>query len=188
MLFSGSIRDNIGFGRVDADEDAIVAAAQTARADEFISRLPEGYDTVVGERGVSLSGGQKQRVAIARALLLDPRVLILDEFTSSVDVATERLIRGALVKLMRGRTTFVIAHRISTVRAADMILVLDRGKLVASGTHEELLDKSSVYREIHASQLRDPEAEAAGVFDLNEIVEETEEVMEVEQVIDGVAR
>jgi ATP-binding cassette, subfamily B, multidrug efflux pump len=188
MLFSGTIRENIGFGRTDADDEMIRAAARTARADEFIARLPDGYDTVVGERGVSLSGGQKQRVAIARALLLDPRVLILDEFTSSVDVATERLIRAALVKLMNGRTTFVIAHRISTVRAADLILVLDRGRLVASGTHDELLDKSPVYREIHASQLRDPEAESAGVFDLNEVVEATEEAMEVEQVIDGVAR
>ena len=116
-----------------------------------------GYDTRVGERGVSLSGGQKQRVAIARALLMNPRILILDEFTSAVDAATERLIRAALEELMRGRTTFVIAHRLSTVRAADMILVLQNGRLVDTGTHEELLDSSEIYRQIHASQLAEPE-------------------------------
>ncbi len=155
-LFSGTIRDNIGFGRPEADDEMLAEAARAAGAEEFISRLPDGYDTIVGERGVSLSGGQKQRVAIARALIMDPRLLILDEFTSAVDVATERLIRAALNKLMHGRTTFVIAHRISTVRAADTILVLERGKLIAAGTHEELIEKSPVYREIHASQLVEP--------------------------------
>ncbi|MDE3078200.1 MAG: ATP-binding cassette domain-containing protein, partial [Chloroflexota bacterium] len=164
-LFSGTLRENIGFGRPDADERLIQDAARAARADEFIERLPDGYETVVGERGVSLSGGQKQRIAIARALVLDPRLLILDEFTSAVDVATERLIRAALLELLHGRTTFVIAHRISTVRAADMILVLSRGRLVASGSHEQLLESSTEYREIHASQLVDPEAQAAGVFE-----------------------
>jgi ABC-type multidrug transport system fused ATPase/permease subunit len=157
MLFSGSIRENIGFGRPDASEAMIREAARNARADEFIERLPEGYDTVVGERGVSLSGGQKQRIAIARALLLDPRILILDEFTSAVDAATERLIRAALDRLMAGRTTLVIAHRLATVRAADLILVLEHGRLVASGTHAELLASSAVYRRIHASQLAEPE-------------------------------
>jgi ATP-binding cassette subfamily B protein len=156
-LFSGTIRDNIGFGRPNAAEEDIRWAARMARAEEFISRLPDGYDTIVGERGVSLSGGQKQRVAIARALLLDPRILILDEFTSAVDVATERLIRAALVELMHGRTTFVIAHRLSTVRAADLILVLKDGRLVDSGSHAELLESSTTYREIHASQLVEPE-------------------------------
>lgn len=156
-LFSGTIRENIAFGKADATSDDIDWAAGMARADEFIRRLPEGYDTRVGERGVSLSGGQKQRVAIARALLMDPKILILDEFTSAVDAATERLIRAALDDLMRGRTTFVIAHRLSTVRAADMILVLKNGRLVDSGTHEELLESSSVYREIHASQLAEPD-------------------------------
>ncbi len=191
MLLSGTIGENIGFGRPGADEDAIREAAHSARADEFIARLPDGYETVVGERGVSLSGGQKQRVAIARALLLDPRVLILDEFTSAVDVATERLIRTALRRLMHGRTTFVIAHRISTVRAADAILVLESGRLVASGTHEELLESSPVYRDIHASQLVDPEAQAAGVLDQAEpLAERIEEVdlldEEAEAAVDGV--
>jgi ABC-type multidrug transport system fused ATPase/permease subunit len=156
-LFSGTIRENIAFGKAGATDDDIDWAARSARADEFIRRLPLGYDTLVGERGVSLSGGQKQRVAIARALLMDPKILILDEFTSAVDAATERLIRAALVDLMRNRTTFVIAHRLSTVRAADMILVLQRGKLVDCGTHDELLESSHVYREIHASQLAEPD-------------------------------
>src|SRR5262249_37127689 len=136
-LFSGTIHENIGFGRADATDDDVRWAARQARADEVIARLPKGYATVVGERGVTLSGGQKQRVAIARALLLDPRILILDEFTSAVDAATERLIRAALVELMRGRTTFVIAHRLSTVRAADIILVLQHGRLVDAGSHKD---------------------------------------------------
>jgi ATP-binding cassette subfamily B protein len=156
-LFSGTIRDNIGFGRAGASQDEVEWAAAAARAAEFIARLPQGYDTIVGERGVTLSGGQKQRVAIARALLMDPRILILDEFTSAVDAATERLIRAALVELMRGRTTFVIAHRLSTVRVADLILVLQRGRVVDRGTHDELLETSAVYREIHASQLVESE-------------------------------
>jgi ATP-binding cassette, subfamily B, multidrug efflux pump len=170
-LFSGTIRENIGFGKADATEDDIRWAARTARAEEFITRMPEGFDTVVGERGVTLSGGQKQRVAIARALLMDPRILILDEFTSAVDATTERLIRAALVDLMHGRTTFVIAHRLSTVRAADVILVLRQGRIVDSGTHDELLATSATYREIHASQLADPdEAQQLrnGVYDTRE--------------------
>jgi len=154
LLFGGTIRANIAYGRPDATDDEIRAAARAARADEFIERLPDGYDTEVEERGVSLSGGQKQRIAIARALLMDPRILILDEFTSSVDVATERLIRQALAELMLGRTTFVIAHRLSTVRAANQILVMESGRLVASGTHEELLETSEHYRDTYAVQLQ----------------------------------
>ena len=178
-LFSGSIRENIAFGKVDATDEDIDWAAGMARAEEFISRLPEGYDTRVGERGVSLSGGQKQRVAIARALLMDPKILILDEFTSAVDAATERLIRAALEDLMRGRTTFVIAHRLSTVRAADLILVLKNGRLVDSGTHEELLESSKVYRDIHASQLAEPDELAAprdtdGLYDSDGFFSEKE--------------
>jgi ATP-binding cassette subfamily B protein len=154
LLFGGSIRANIAFGRPGATDADVRAAARAARADEFIERLPDGYDTSVEERGVSLSGGQKQRIAIARALLMDPRILILDEFTSSVDVATERLIRQALEELMRGRTTFVIAHRISTVRAADQILVMEAGRIVAHGTHAHLLETSEHYRDTYAVQLQ----------------------------------
>ncbi|MCZ7575057.1 MAG: ABC transporter ATP-binding protein/permease [Ardenticatenaceae bacterium] len=152
-LFSGTIRDNIAFGRTDATMDEIIAAARAARAHDFIMSFPEGYDTPVGERGTTLSGGQKQRIAIARALLLNPRILILDDSTSAVDVATEALIQEALDRLMQGRTSFVIAQRISTVLNADQILVLDRGRIVARGTHEELLEASPIYADIYHSQL-----------------------------------
>jgi ATP-binding cassette subfamily B multidrug efflux pump len=177
-LFSGTIRENIGFGRAEATEAEIEWAAGAARAAEFIARLPKGLDTVVGERGVSLSGGQKQRVAIARALLMDPRILILDEFTSAVDAATERLIRAALVELMHGRTTFVIAHRLSTVRVADMILVLQRGRLIDAGTHDQLLESSTVYNEIHASQLveAEPRSEPSDGFETLVLAREEEAV------------
>ncbi len=152
-LFSGTIRENIAFGRPDADDEEIIAAAKAAAAHDFIMSFPDGYNTRVGERGMTLSGGQKQRIAIARALLLNPRLLILDDSTSNVDVATEALIQRALDRLMRGRTSFVIAQRISTVRNADLILVLDKGRLVASGTHAELMEQSPIYAEIYASQL-----------------------------------
>jgi ATP-binding cassette subfamily B multidrug efflux pump len=152
-LFSGTIRDNIAFGRPDASMEEIVAAAKAAAAHDFIIGFPQGYDTPVGERGVTLSGGQKQRIAIARALLLDPRILILDDSTSSVDALTEYQIQQALTRLMRGRTSFVIAQRISTVRNADLILVLDRGRIVAQGKHEELLENSAIYAEVYHSQL-----------------------------------
>jgi ATP-binding cassette subfamily B protein len=152
-LFGGSIRENIAFGRSDASMDEIIAAAQAASAHDFIMSFPQGYETPVGERGATLSGGQKQRIAIARALLLDPRVLILDDSTSSVDVATEYSIQQALDRLMQGRTSFVIAQRISTVRNADQILVLDKGRLVASGSHAQLMETSAIYAEIYNSQL-----------------------------------
>ncbi|MBN1659687.1 MAG: ABC transporter ATP-binding protein [Anaerolineae bacterium] len=153
-LFAATVRENIAFGCPDATEQEIVAAAQAAQAHEFIMQMSDGYDTKVGERGVTLSGGQKQRLAIARALLKNPRILILDDATSSVDTETERLIQAALERLMEGRTSFVIAQRLSTVRAADMILVLDRGRVVARGTHEELLATSGLYAEIYHRQLR----------------------------------
>jgi ATP-binding cassette subfamily B protein len=141
--------------------DEIVAVAQAAAAHDFIMEFPEGYDTPVGERGSTLSGGQKQRLAIARALLLDPRILILDDSTSSVDLATEFHIQKALDRLMKGRTSFVIAQRISTVLNADQILVLEKGEIVAHGMHEELLDSSELYAEIYTSQLvGDTELEA----------------------------
>ncbi len=152
-LFSGTIRENIAFGKPDAGMDQIISAAQAAAAHDFISEFPQGYDTPVGERGSTLSGGQKQRVAIARALLLDPRILILDDSTSSIDLATELKIQQALDKLMKGRTAFVIAQRISTVLNADQILVLEKGQIVARGTHEELLESSELYAEIYTSQL-----------------------------------
>jgi ATP-binding cassette subfamily B protein len=152
-LFSGTIRDNIAFGRPDATLDQVIAAAKAASAHDFITSFPQGYDTPVGERGTTLSGGQKQRVAIARALLLDPRLLILDDSTSSVDVATEARIQHALDTLMKGRTSFVIAQRISTVLNADQILVLDKGAVVARGTHTELMEDSPIYAEIYNSQL-----------------------------------
>ena len=152
-LFSGTIRDNIAYGRSDASLEDVMAAAKAAAAHDFIMSFPLGYDTPVSERGTTLSGGQRQRVAIARALLLDPRILILDDSTSSVDLATEAQIQKALDALMKGRTSFVIAQRISTVMNADQILVLDRGTVVARGTHEELLETSEIYADIYQSQL-----------------------------------
>jgi len=152
-LFAGTIRDNIAFGRPDANDEEVIAAAKAAAAHDFISQMPEGYATPVSERGTTLSGGQKQRVAIARALLLDPRILILDDSTSSVDVATEARIQHALDQLMKGRTSFVIAQRISTVLNADQILVLEKGRIVAQGHHAELMESSPIYVEIYRSQL-----------------------------------
>src|SRR5258706_902487 len=155
LLFSDSIAANIAYGRPDATMDDVIAAAKAAQAHEFIEGFTQGYDTVVGERGVTLSGGQRQRVAIARALLMNPRILILDDSTSSVDRQTEKLIQAALDALMEGRTTFVIAHRLSTVRRADMILVMDKGQIVERGTHDELLGRGGLYKEIHDLQLID---------------------------------
>jgi ATP-binding cassette subfamily B protein len=152
-LFSGTIRDNIAFGRPEATLEQVQAAAKAAAAHDFIMSFPDGYETLVGERGTTLSGGQKQRLAIARALLLDPHLLILDDSTSSVDLMTEYRIQKALDKLMKGRTSFVIAQRISTVLNADQIIVLDKGKVAAVGTHETLMEDSPIYAEIYNSQL-----------------------------------
>jgi ATP-binding cassette subfamily B protein len=153
-LFAGTIRENIAFGRPEASLEEIVAVAKAAEAHDFVVSFPDGYETLVGERGVTLSGGQKQRIAIARALLLNPRILILDDATSSVDYETEYRIQQALERLMEGRTSFVIAQRIATVLNADQILVLERGEIVARGTHEELMVESSMYAEIYCSQLQ----------------------------------
>ena len=153
VLFSGSIRENIRYGEPDASDEQVVAAAKAAQAHAFISELPEGYDTVLGQRGVNLSGGQKQRIAIARALLIEPTILILDDSTSAVDVETEVEIQEALANLMKDRTSFVIAQRISTVLNADKILVLEDGSLTAEGTHETLMQSSPIYRDIYESQL-----------------------------------
>jgi len=153
LLFSDTIRENIRYGHPDASDEEIIAAAKAAQAHEFITKFAEGYETVVGERGVTLSGGQRQRIAIARALLMDPRILILDDSTSSVDTQTEKLIQEALDRLMEGRTTFVIAHRLATVRRADLILVMENGRIVQRGKHEELLTQGGLYREIYDLQL-----------------------------------
>jgi len=158
-LFTGTIRENIAFGSENATEEDILEAARAAQAHEFILSTPQGYDTKVGERGVTLSGGQKQRLAIARALLMDPRILILDDATSSVDTETEHLIQQALSRLVQGRTTFVIAHRLSTVKNADLILVLDAGRISASGTHASLLETSHLYRTIYNQQLKKQESQ-----------------------------
>ena len=154
LLFGSTIRENIAFGRPEASQEEIEAAAKAAAAHDFIMQMPDGYSTDVGERGVTLSGGQRQRVAIARALLMDPRILILDDATSSVDTDTEQQIQAALTRLMEGRTSFVIAQRVSTVRNADLILVLDRGRLVAQGRHRDLIRESGIYADIYYRQLR----------------------------------
>jgi len=157
-LFSGSVLENIAYARPDAAQAEVEAAARAAHAHEFIARLPQGYETLVGERGVKLSGGQRQRIAIARALLKDPRVLILDEATSSVDAESERLIEEALARLLEGRSTLIIAHRLSTVRRADRLVVLDRGRVVEAGAHDALLARGGLYARLYQRQFRDEEA------------------------------
>ena len=166
FLFSASVHDNIAYAHADAPREAVEEAARLARADEFIRELPDGYDTLVGERGLTLSGGQRQRIAIARAILADPRILILDDATSSVDASTEQEIKLALREVMAGRTTFVIAHRLSTIALADEIVVLEDGRITDVGTHEELLDRSPLYQQIVEKGLPDPpkrKAEVAGL-------------------------
>jgi ATP-binding cassette subfamily B multidrug efflux pump len=160
ILFSGTIRDNIRYGNPDASDEEVVEAAKIAQAHEFIMSFPEGYDTMVGQRGVNLSGGQKQRIAIARALLVKPKILILDDSTSAVDVETEAEIENALESLMDDTTSFIVAQRISTVLKADKILVLDNGRIAAEGSHDELIETSPLYQEIYDSQLGDGGVEA----------------------------
>jgi ATP-binding cassette subfamily B protein/subfamily B ATP-binding cassette protein MsbA len=153
FLFDGSVRDNIAYGRPGATDAEVEDAARRANAHEFIARLPEGYGTVVGERGVRLSGGQQQRLAIARAILASPQILILDEATSNLDTESEQLIQASMADLLAGRTTFVIAHRLSTIRRADLILVMDDGRVVERGTHEELMDARGGYYEMVLRQM-----------------------------------
>jgi ATP-binding cassette subfamily B protein len=157
FLFTTSIRENIAYGNVDATQEMVERAARVAQMHDFIESLPDGYDTPVGERGSTLSGGQRQRMSIARALLLDPPILILDDSTSSVDTQTEELIRRAMESVMEGRTTFVIAHRLSTVHRADVIVVMKDGQIAEQGTHHELIDLNGLYREIYDLQLRPQE-------------------------------
>jgi ABC-type multidrug transport system fused ATPase/permease subunit len=161
ILFATTIRENITFGRPEATEADIIQAARDAQAHDFIMAMPEGYDTPVGERGITLSGGQKQRLAIARALITDPRILILDDATASVDTNTERLIQKALDRLMEGRTTFVIAHRLSTVQRADQIILLEDGEIAGLGTHKSLLNSSSLYRQVYELQIQPESGEMA---------------------------
>jgi ABC transporter fused permease/ATP-binding protein len=161
VLFSGTLHDNIAYARDDVDRAAVERAARDANAHDFISAFPEGYDTVIGERGVKLSGGQKQRIAIARALLADPRVLVLDEATSNLDAASEGLVQQALARLMKGRTTVLVAHRLSTVRDADRIVVVEHGRIVEQGRHEELMARGGVYRNLVEHQVITDQAEPA---------------------------
>jgi subfamily B ATP-binding cassette protein MsbA len=152
FLFDGTIRENVAFSRPDASEEAVMRACRIARVDEFAESFADKYDTIVGERGVKLSGGQRQRISIARAILAEPRILILDEATSSLDSESEQMIQEGLSYLMRGRTTFVIAHRLSTIRRADQILVIEQGRIVERGTHDELYALGGRYHELYTKQ------------------------------------
>mgnify|MGYP003340114286 FL=1 len=154
FLFDGTLAENIAYARPHATRDEIIAVSRIAHCDEFIQEFEQGYDTVVGERGVRLSGGQRQRVAIARAILANPKILILDEATSSLDSESEAMIQDGLNTLRQGRTTFVIAHRLSTIRSADQILVLEHGEIVERGSHEQLLEKGGRYRQLYDKQYR----------------------------------
>jgi ATP-binding cassette subfamily B protein len=153
LLFCCSVTENIRYGRTDATDEEVIAAAKMANAHEFISKFPEGYETLVGERGVKLSGGQKQRVAIARAVLKDPRILVLDEATSALDAESEHLVKEALERLMKGRTTLIIAHRLSTVIGADRVVVLQDGVIAQSGSHTSLMQEGGLYRRLVERQL-----------------------------------
>ncbi len=164
FLFSGTIMDNIRYGKLDASDNEVIAAAQAASADGFIQRLPEGYQTQVGERGKLLSQGQRQLLSIARAILADPRILIMDEATASVDTRTEAVIQKALKTLLNGRTSFVIAHRLSTVRNADQVLVIDKSRIIEQGTHDQLLEKGGLYAELYNRQFYNPEEEKASTL------------------------
>ncbi|MFN5865295.1 MAG: ABC transporter ATP-binding protein, partial [Pseudanabaena sp.] len=152
ILFSGTVASNIAFGQKDYDTQAVENAAKIANAHDFIMELPQGYDTWVGERGVNLSGGQRQRISIARAVLHNPKILILDEATSALDTESESLVQEALQRLMQGRTVFIIAHRLATIRNSDRIIVLEQGQIVESGTHDELLQKAGRYAQLHSRQ------------------------------------
>ncbi|HEX6911792.1 MAG TPA: ATP-binding cassette domain-containing protein, partial [Longimicrobium sp.] len=184
LLFSGTVRENIAYGRPDASEAEVQAAARAAHAHEFIQLLAEGYDTRVGERGIKLSGGQRQRVALARAILKDPAVLILDEATSSLDAESEALIEDALNGLLAGRTTLIIAHRLSTVRRADRLLVLEGGRIVEEGPHAALIAAGGLYARLYARQFRDYDRDDAGPL----LADAPEPEAVVEKVLTGIKR
>jgi ATP-binding cassette subfamily B protein len=171
FLFSASVSDNIAYARPDATQDEVERAARRAQIHSFVETLPDGYDTLVGERGLTLSGGQRQRISIARALITDPRILILDDATASVDATTERQIKEALAQVMQGRTTFVIAHRLSTIALADRVVVMEGGRVAAQGTHDELLERSSLYREIVDKGLPRLSLALSGISDSGEQTE-----------------
>jgi ATP-binding cassette subfamily B protein len=172
FLFSATVRENITFGAPELTDEEVEHVARLAQAHEFIERLPEGYETVIGERGITLSGGQRQRLAIARAIAVDPRILILDDATASVDASTEARIRAGLREAMETRTTLIIAHRLSTISLADEIVVVDRGRIDCQGTHEELLATSPVYRDIYEHGLL--ERQFADAVEARATVEEAE--------------
>jgi ABC-type multidrug transport system fused ATPase/permease subunit len=178
FLFSATVRENITFGAPELEDEEVEHVARLAQAHEFIERLPEGYETIIGERGITLSGGQRQRLAIARAIAVDPRILILDDATASVDASTEARIRLGLREAMKGRTTLIIAHRLSTISLADEIVVVDEGRIAARGTHDELLDTSQVYRDIYEHGLL--ERQFADAVEARALVEEAEEAEEAE--------
>ena len=161
ILFNDTVTSNIAYGKPGAQKEEVIGAAQAAYAHDFIIELPQGYDTVVGERGARLSGGQRQRLSIARAVLKNPPILILDEATSSLDTASEMMVQRALENLMRNRTTFVIAHRLSTIKRADRIIVLDKGRILESGTHRELYEKGGLYKELYEVQFGSQDAEVS---------------------------
>ena len=161
FLFNDTVRNNIAYGRDDASMESVIEAAKAADADEFIRRMPKGYDTEVGERGVRLSGGQRQRLSIARALMKDPAILMLDEATSALDTESEMVVQKALRNLVKNRTTFVIAHRLSTILNADRIIVLDKGRVMEDGKHGELLKKNGIYKKLYQLQFKENSASAA---------------------------